>query len=342
MQLRRISDGATLLVQLNVGQGWIDVREILDCLSPRFPEDKLANWSSNLVALLGAPASLRADLAGAAREVLPNTSSETGAIIIPFEPRSYRDFMLYERHAVDAARGFVRCFMPKFVPIVRTYEALTGRDFPKLKPRPLWYHQPVYYMGNHLAFVTDGADVAIPSYTRALDYELELGFVISHSLFNASPEEGESAIGGFVVLNDFSARDVQLEEMNSGFGPQKAKHFASAISNVVVTADEVLPSWRSLKGYVKINGHLVAEPTSESPRWSLGEVLAHASRSERLYPGEFFGTGTFPSGSGIETGQFLSEGDTVEIAIYGVGSLTNRIIAEKGVENEGHRSVEAN
>src|SRR5262245_45829405 len=74
--------------------------------------------------------------------------------------------------------GFVRCFMPKLVPIVRAYEALTGRDFPKLKPRPLWYHQPVYYMGNHLAFVTDGADVAIPSYTRALDYELELGFVI--------------------------------------------------------------------------------------------------------------------------------------------------------------------
>jgi 2-keto-4-pentenoate hydratase/2-oxohepta-3-ene-1,7-dioic acid hydratase in catechol pathway len=250
--------------------------------------------------------------------------------------------MLYERHAVDAARGFVRCFMPKLLPIVRTYEALTGRDFPKLKPRPLWYHQPVYYMGNHLAFVTDGADVAIPSYTRALDYELELGFVISHGLFNAIPEEGESAIGGFVVLNDFSARDVQLEEMSSGFGPQKAKHFTSAISNVLVTADEVLPSWRSLKGYVKINGHLIAETTSENPRWSLGEVLAHASRSERLYPGEFFGTGTFPGGSGIETGQFLSEGDTVEIGIDGVGSLTNRIIAEKGVENEGHRSIEAN
>jgi hypothetical protein len=221
MQLRRISEGATPSVQLNIGHGWIDVREILARLSPQVPEDKVANWSSNLVALLGALPGLRADLAGAARELPPNTSRETGAVIIPFEPRSYRDFMLYERHGVDAARGFVRCFMPKHVPIIRAYEALTGRDFPKLKPRPLWYHQPVYYMGNHLAFVTDGADVAIPSYTRALDYELELGFVISHSLFNASPEEGESAIGGFVVLNDFSARDVQLEEMDSGFGPRK-------------------------------------------------------------------------------------------------------------------------
>lgn len=342
MRLRRVWDGATPIVQLNIGYGWIDVREIVTRFSLRLPEDKLANWSSNLVALLGAPAHFLTDVAGAAHELSPNTRSETDTVIIPFEPRSYRDFMLYERHAVDAARGFVRCFMPKLVPIVRTYEALTCRDFPKLKPKPLWYRQPIYYMGNHLAFVTDGADVAIPSYTRALDYELELGFVISHGLFNASPEEAESAIGGFVVLNDFSARDVQLEEMNSGFGPQKAKHFANAISSVVVTADEVLPSWRSLKGYVKINGHLVAETSSENPRWSLGEVLAHASRSERLYPGEFFGTGTFPCGSGIEKGQFLSEGDTVEIGIHGVGSLTNRIVAEKGAENEGHRSVEAN
>jgi 2-keto-4-pentenoate hydratase/2-oxohepta-3-ene-1,7-dioic acid hydratase in catechol pathway len=329
MRLRRISGGATPIVQLNIGHGWIDVREILTRLSPRFPEDKLGSWSSDLVALVGAPVSLRAKLADAAREVLPNTG-HTGAVMIPFEPRSYRDFMLYERHAVDAARGFVNRFMPKLMPMVRGYEAVTGRDFPKLRPNPLWYRQPVYYMGNHLTFVTDGADVPIPSYTTALDYELELGFVISQSLFNASPEEGESAIGGFVVLNDFSARDVQLEEMSSGFGPQKAKHFASAISNVVVTADEVLPCWRSLKGYVKINGHLVTETTSEGPRWSLGEILAQASRSEQLYPGEFFWTGTLPGGSGIERCQFLSEGDTVEIGICGVGSLTNRIIVEKG------------
>ena len=88
MQLRRIRDGATLLVQLNAGQGWIDVREILARLSPRFPEAKVATWSSNLVALLGALPGLRADLAGAAGELLPNTSGETGAVIIPFEPRS--------------------------------------------------------------------------------------------------------------------------------------------------------------------------------------------------------------------------------------------------------------
>src|SRR5262245_47348297 len=108
MQLRRIWEGATPSVQLNIGHGWIDVCEILTRLSLRLPEDKLTNWSSNLVALLGAPAGLRADLGGAARELLPNTSRETGAVIIPFEPSSYSDFMINERHAVDAALGFVR------------------------------------------------------------------------------------------------------------------------------------------------------------------------------------------------------------------------------------------
>src|SRR5262245_61825635 len=130
MQLRRIRDGATLLAQLDAGQGWIDVREILARLSPRFPEAKVAKWSSNLVALLGALPGLRADLAGAARELLPNTSRETGAVIIPFEPRSYRDFMLYERHAVDAARGFVKCFMPKHVPITGSTKPSLGGPSP--------------------------------------------------------------------------------------------------------------------------------------------------------------------------------------------------------------------
>ncbi len=269
---------------------------------------------------------MRAGVAHAAEKLAAN---EDGArILMPFEPRSFRDFMLYERHAIDAARGFVRAFMPRLHPLTRTYEALTGLDFPSFKPKPLWYRTPVYYMGNHLAFVTDGAAIARPPYTQALDYELELGFVLAHSLLDASAEEAEQAIGGFVVLNDFSARDIQLAEMGSGFGPQKSKHFANAISSVVASADEVLPRWRSLACSVRINGQLVAEPTSANPHWSLGEVLAHASRSERLYAGELFGTGTFPGGSGIETGHFLAPGDVIELAIDGVGTLTNTIIAE--------------
>ena len=328
MQLRRVRKGSKAVVQLNAGRGWVDALEILRQLSAKPAEAE--SWSTDIVALLGAPAGLRADIVGVAADLPADASRDADVTpLMPFEPRSYRDFMLYERHAIDAARGFVRTFMPRLLPITRIYEAVTGRDFPKFMPAPLWYRQPIYYMGNHLAFVTDGATVARPSYTHALDYELELGFVLARGLLNASTEEAEGAIGGFVVLNDFSARDVQREEMDSGFGPQKAKHFASAISNVLVTADKVLPRWRSLKGHVRINGRLVAEPSAENPRWSLGEVLAHASRSERLHPGEFFGTGTFPGGSGIETGHLLSVGDVVEIGIDGIGTLKNTIVEEK-------------
>jgi len=247
-------------------------------------------------------------------------------VVIPFEPRSFRDFMLYEAHAVAAARGFVRRFMPGAARLVGAYEALAHRTFPKLRPHALWYRQPIYYLGNHLTIATDGDEIAIPSYTRALDYELELGLVLAKPLYDAAPETCEAAIGGFVVLNDFSARDVQADEMASGFGPQKAKHFASAISKVVVTADEILPRWKSLKGSVRLNGALVTETSTAGAKWSLGEAIAHACRGEQLRAGELIGSGTLPGGSGIETGNLLNRGDTIALAIEGIGTLSNRII----------------
>ena len=200
----------------------------------------------------------------------------------------------------------------------------------------------VYYMGNHLTFATDGEAIAIPSYAKALDYELELGFVLAQPLLDAdAAKRREAAIGGFVVLNDFSARDVQLAEMASGFGPQKSKHFRSAISKVVVTADEILPRWRDLKGFVRLNGALVAEPSTAGAQWSLGEVLAHASRCEQLHAGELFGSGTLPGGSGIETGHALKPGDRIEIGHRGHRYAREPDRVKEHARRESHRSVEA-
>ncbi len=286
MKLRRVRNGSDLYLELQAPQGWVGVDKCLERLGDA-PAADAGILRGDLVALLAAPEELRARLAAAAADVEPETTPEA-AVVIPFAPRSFRDFMLYEAHAVAAARGFVRAFMPGAARVVGGYEALTRATFPKLKPHALWYRQPIYYLGNHLTFATDGEDVAIPSYTRALDYELELGFVLAHPLLDASPDAAEAAIGGFVVLNDFSARDVQAAEMASGFGPQKAKHFRSAISKVVVSADEVLPRWRSLKGHVRLNGELIAEPTTAGASWSLGEVLAHASRVRAAAAGRAF------------------------------------------------------
>ena len=86
------------------------------------------------------------------------------------------------------------------------------------------------------------------TYSQALDYELQLAFVIGEPLHDAAPADSERAITAFAVMCDFSARDVQIPEMRSGMGPQKAKHFLSSMATVAVSADEVLPRWRDLRG----------------------------------------------------------------------------------------------
>lgn len=244
---------------------------------------------------------------------------------LPFEPRSFRDFMLFEEHAISAARGYARRFMPTAFRAASAYERLTGKTFPAFKPKPLWYRQPIYYLGNHLTFVPSGTPITTPSYTQALDYELELGFVLDKPLHNATPAEATAAIGAFVVVCDFSARDVQKAEMDSGFGPQKSKHFVSSMSPIAVPAADILPRIDILTGTVEIDGKIAARCYTSGMHYSLGEVLAHASRDEQLQPGELFATGTLPGGSGMENGHWLRPGSRLRLAIDHVGAIEHVI-----------------
>lgn len=245
--------------------------------------------------------------------------------VLPFQPASFRDFMLYERHAIDAARGLVRRFHPRQSRVTRFVEKLTRMPFPLFKPNALFYRQPIYYMSNHLSFVPSGTTVGIPSYSSALDFELEIGFVLKAPLYDADPQEALDAIGAFVVVNDFSARDIQRAEMATGLGPQKSKHFASSMSLLAVTADEILPCIDELSGSVSIDGTTVSTVFSGGMQWSIGDALAHASRSEQLLPGELFATGTLPGGSGMETGHWLRPGDRLSLAIDQIGDITHVI-----------------
>ncbi len=163
-------------------------------------------------------------------------------------------------------------------------------------------------------------------YSAGLDFELEIAFVLKAPLRNASPAAALDAIGAFVLLNDFSARDVQRAEMASGFGPQKSKHFLSSMSTTAVTAEEVLPVFDELTGHVEINGRTVSTVSSRGLRWGLGEVLAHACRDEQLLPGELFGLGTLPGGSGMETGNWLRPGDTLRLVLDSIGEVEHQII----------------
>jgi 2-keto-4-pentenoate hydratase/2-oxohepta-3-ene-1,7-dioic acid hydratase in catechol pathway len=246
--------------------------------------------------------------------------------LLPFQPISFRDFLLYEKHNIDASRGLVQRLHPGQYRVTSVVEKVTRHPFLMFKPKSLFYRQPVYYMSNHLTFVPSGTPVDFPVYSRALDFELEIGFVLAAPLLNAGPAEALEAIGAFVVLNDFSARDVQRDEMASGFGPQKSKHFASSMSATAVTADEILPRIDDLRGSVVINGTAVSTVSSAGMQWSIGEVLAHASRSEQLFAGEMFGTGTLPGGSGMEIGKWLEPGDELSLTLDDIGEIHHTIM----------------
>jgi 2-keto-4-pentenoate hydratase/2-oxohepta-3-ene-1,7-dioic acid hydratase in catechol pathway len=327
MRFKRVATAPNLTPALLVqhGERWVPVSAVLAAADGNKGGETAA---SDLIALLGDWHRNRDRLEqGLLKIGLDAALGVTGSPLLPFEPRSYRDFMLYERHVIDAGRGYARRFLPGAFRIASIYESVRKRPFPAFRPHPLWYRQPIYYMGNHLAFVTDGAEIRCPAYSKALDYELELGFVLARPLLNASPEEALAAIGGFTVFNDFSARDVQLAEMRSGFGPQKAKHFRNAISSELVAADEILPVLDELTAEVRINGRCVCSTGTRGMQHSLGAALAHVSRDEQLLPGEFFGSGTLPGGSGMENGVWLQPGDTIELTIGRVGTLRNVIAA---------------
>lgn len=256
---------------------------------------------------------------------LPELHPLADAPRLPFQPLSFRDCMLYEQHWVQSSRGYARRFLPVSYQFTTLYERLTGRTFPAFRPNKLWQRQPIYYFGNHMTIVPSGVAVQRPDYTEALDYELELGWVLSKPLFNATPQEALEAIGGFVLVNDLSARDVQRAEMRSGLGPQKSKHFLTSMSTTMVTADDILPSIERLQARVEINGQCVTRTSTQGMRHGVGEVLAHLSRGERLYPGELIASGTLPGGSGMETGHWLKPGDTLRLVIEPVGDIVHTI-----------------
>jgi 2-keto-4-pentenoate hydratase/2-oxohepta-3-ene-1,7-dioic acid hydratase in catechol pathway len=292
-------------VQLDSGEGW-----------------RAADESASATDTFSVPQTFTAEFELARYDQL---GLADGATALPVCPASFRDFMLYEKHAVDAAHGMAQRFVPAGYRLGRIYEALTRRTFPPFAPHSLWYRQPIYYMSNALTIIPSGVPVSAPSYSRALDFELELGVVLGAPLRDATVEQATAAIAAVVVVNDFSARDVQLAEMRSGFGPQKSKHFATSMSGTAVAAAAVRDRLDRLTASVTINGTTVSTTGTQGMQHSIAEAIAHASRSEQLWPGELFSTGTLPGGSGMELGRWLAPGDDLRLQIDGIGIIEHRI-----------------
>ena len=254
------------------------------------------------------------------------TPSAEPLLAPPFRPTAFRDCSLWEEHMIGAARGLLRLRESAAGRVADGYERLARRPFPRLRPRPLWYEQPLYYKGNPATFIGDGATVRWPAYAQALDYELEVGVIIARDCSDLTREEALGVLGGFVLLNDFSARDVQFREMVEGLmGPAKSKDFGTALGSVVVTTEEFLPALDALTAEVRVNGELWGTGSTRNMQHSVADVVAYASAGEQLEAGTVIGLGTLPGCSGIETGRWLSPGDVVELSAGPLGRLRNAV-----------------
>lgn len=226
------------------------------------------------------------------------------------QPPTIRDFYAFEQH-------------------VREIRAQHGRSVPST-----WYDMPVFYFGNPTTVLGPDSDVVMPR-TSQLDYELEIAAVIGRPCRDIEPDEAEYYIAGLMVMNDWSARDIQAREMSVGLGPAKGKDFATSFGPALITLDEIedkaLGDGRyDLAMVVRVNGEERGRASFADIYYTLGELIAHASRDVTLLPGEIIGSGTVGTGCLLETthgeGPWLEVGDVVELEIERIGILRNTIV----------------
>ena len=224
-------------------------------------------------------------------------------------PASLRDFIAFEDHIAATSKR-------------------RGQPIP-----PEWYKAPVYYKGNHRTIIGPDHSLPWPLNTQKLDYELELACVIGRDGIDVAERDATDYIAGYTIMNDFSARDIQFQEMACRLGPAKGKDFATAIGPCIVTPDEI-PDLASLRMIARINGEVWSEGRFGSIHWSFAQMIEHVSRGEAIYAGDLFGSGTVGGGCGLELDRYLQPGDCIELEIQPIGILRTMIAAPNKTARE--------
>jgi fumarylacetoacetate (FAA) hydrolase len=227
------------------------------------------------------------------------------------QPPTFRDFYAFEQH-------------------VGTMWKRRDMEIPEA-----WYRLPIFYFSNVSEIRGPGDPVWAPRGSSELDYELEVAALIDTPVRDLDAARGEEAIGGYTILNDWSARDLQREETTVRLGPAKGKDFASAIGPWLVTPDE-LADVRSAKGYdlamtATVNGTELSRGSWSTAHFGFGEMVERASADVRLRPGDLLGSGTVGTGCLLEIrdeilGRYLEPGDIVTLAIERLGELTAPVV----------------
>lgn len=215
---------------------------------------------------------------------------------------------------------------------------------------PEFDQYPIFYFTNHNAVYGEGDLVLEEDHFQKLDFELECAVVIGKRGKNVTSDKADSYIAGYTIMNDLSARLLQMEEMKLNLGPAKGKDFATTIGPWLVTVDELtdrrgtspVGDKYDLRMTATHNGKLISDGNLKDMNWTFAEIIERASYGTEIYPGDVIGSGTVGTGCYLElngthaleakargeefTPVWLQPGDTIELEIENLGRLTNRVL----------------
>jgi len=202
---------------------------------------------------------------------------------------------------------------------------------------------PVFYFTNHQAVIGPGDLHVLPLHRERLDFELEGAIVVGKQGRNLTAANADEHIFGYTIMNDFSARGLQMEEMKLSLGPAKGKDFATALGPYLVTRDELAArciktpngEQHDLEMRAWVNGVRVSTGNLKDMTFTFAQILERASYGVTLFPGDVIGSGTCGTGcflelngSKVTQNQWLQPGDVVALEIDGLGRLENRVVAD--------------
>lgn len=291
---------------------------------PATMEELLASWDEHMVKMRAVEADIKSGNSKA--EGIEHLGANLLAPVP--NPTSCRDGYAFRQHVAAARRNRKVDMIPQFD------------------------QYPIWYFTNHNAIQGPGPIPVMPDHLKRLDFELEAAIVVCKKGRNISAAEADNYIGGYMIMNDMSARTLQMEEMMLNLGPAKGKDFCTVIGPWLVTPDELeaykIPAKPghtgnnyNLKMTCKVNGVQVSEGNMGDMDWTFAEILERCAYGVDILPGDVIGSGTVGTGCFLElngTGklnnpdykeQWLQDGDVVEMEIDFLGHLSNTIVAEK-------------
>jgi fumarylacetoacetate (FAA) hydrolase len=218
----------------------------------------------------------------------------------------------------------------------------TARRNRGLEMIPVFDEIPIFYFANHLTVTGEGDVFVQDDHLQHCDFELEVAVVLGKGGRNIPANRADEHIFGFMVMNDWSARVLQMQEMQMNLGPAKGKDFATSLGPVLVQKDE-LAAYRIQTDYgvhydlpmtARINGETVSNGNAKDMRWTFAQIIERASYGVMLHAGEVIGSGTCGTGCLLELNgskvfdpaRWLQAGDTVECEIAQLGTLRNRLV----------------